>query len=215
MEQSVSVVMSVAKYDSLTNPDTLEEKMKDPKVQEAKRLKKAKKKVTERRRKIFLKTLAKTGRVGYSARAAGYSCSTYLARIRRSDPDFSAQWDEALDTAMDILEDAAHERAVDGVEEPVFHQGAIVGHKLKYSDGLLTTLLKANNPDKYRDNTKLDVNVSGGFGIAVLPSTQKSAIEWEAKAAIVHRNQDELMDETADTIDAEFEEIKNTGMKRS
>ena len=132
--------MRMAKYDSLTNLTKLEDKMKDPKVQQVKRDRKAKKKVTQRRRKIFLKTLAKTGRIGYSARAAGYSCSTYLARIRRLDPDFSAQWDEAIDTAMDILEDAAHERAVDGVEEPVFHKGVVVGYKLRYSDGLLTTL---------------------------------------------------------------------------
>jgi len=205
----------MAKYDSLTNLTKLEDKMKDPKVQQVKRDRKAKKKVTQRRRKIFLKTLAKTGRIGYSARAAGYSCSTYLARIRRLDPDFSAQWDEAIDTAMDILEDAAHERAVDGVEEPVFHKGVVVGYKLRYSDGLLTTLLKANNPDKYRDNSKLDVNVGGGFGIAVLPNTQKSVIEWEAQAAIVHKNQDELMDKTENVIDAEFEEVKDTGMKRS
>jgi len=205
----------MAKYDSLTNLTKLEDKMKDPKVQQVKRDRKAKKKVTQRRRKIFLKTLAKTGRIGYSARAAGYSCSTYLARIRRLDPDFSAQWDEALDTAMNILEDAAHERAVDGVEEPVFHKGVVVGYKLRYSDGLLTTLLKANNPDKYRDNSKVDVNVGGGFGIAVLPNTQKSVIEWEAQAAIVHKNQDELMDKTENVIDAEFEEVKDTGMKRS
>lgn len=207
--------MPVNKCDGLINSDRLKEKMRDPKVQQAKRDRIAKKKVTQRRRKIFLKTLAKTGRIGYSAKAAGYSCSTYLARIRRLDPDFSAQWDEALDTAMDILEDAAHERAVDGVEEPVFHKGEIVGYKLRYSDGLLTTLLKANDPDKYRDNNKLDVNVGIGFGIAILPSTQKSAIEWEAQAAIVHKNQDQLMDKTEDIVDAEFEEVKNTGMKRS
>lgn len=205
----------MAKYNSLISLDKLEKKLKDPKVQQAKRDSKAKKSVTQRRKKIFLKTLAKTGRIGYSARAAGYSCSTYLARVRRLDPDFSNQWDEAIDIAMDILEDAAHERAVDGVEEPVFHKGVIVGHKLRYSDGLLTTLLKANDPDKYRDNSKLDVNVGVGFGIAVLPSTQKSVIEWEAQAAIVHKNQDKLMDKTEDIINAEFEEVKDTGMKRS
>ena len=205
----------MAKKDALVNSAKLMERLKDPKVMQVKRDRKARKKVTQRRRKIFLKTLAKTGRIGYSARAAGYSCSTYLARVRRLDPDFSAQWDEALDTAMDVLEDAAHERAVDGVEEPVFHKGEIVGHKLRYSDGLLTTLLKANKPDKYRDNTKVDVNVGGGFGIAILPSTQKSAVEWEAQAAIVHKTQDELMGKTEEVIDAEFEEVEDTGMKRS
>lgn len=207
--------MPKEKCDGLLNPDRLKEKLKDPKIQEAKRNRVAKAKVKNRRKKIFLKALAKTGRVGESARLAGYSCSTYLARVRRFDPDFSAQWDEALDVAMDILEDAAHERAVDGVREPIFHKGVIVGYKQKYSDGLLTTLLKANNPDKYRENTKVDVNVSGGFGIAVLPNTQKSVSEWEAQSAIVHKKQDELMGKVEEIVDAEFEEVEETGLKRS
>ncbi len=207
--------MPKEKCDGLLNPARLEEKMKDPKVQEAKRNRKARSRITNRRKKIFLRHLAASGRVGESAKAAGLKSSTYFNRMRHADPDFLAQWDEALDTAMDILEEAAHIRAVDGVEEPVFHKGEQVGVKQRYSDGLLTTLLKANNPDKYRDNTKVDVNVSGGFGIAVLPATQKSVTDWEAQAAIVHRNQDELMGKVEEIVDAEFEIVEETGLKRS
>jgi len=207
--------MPKEKCDGLLNLDKLKEKLKDPKTQQKKRDKKALIKVTDRRKKIFLRTLAITGQIGKSARAAGYSCSTYLARVRRMDPDFNARWNEAIETAMDVLEEAAIDRAVHGVEEPIYHKGEQVGVKQKYSDGLLATLLKANNPDKYRENTKVDVNVSGGFGIAVLPVTQKSITAWEAQAAIVHKKQDQLMGKFEEVVDAEFEEVEETGLKRS
>lgn len=54
-------------------------------------------------------------------------------------------------------EEALHERAVDGVDEPmVNHLGQIVGYKKKYSDRLLEVQLKALDPDKYRDNKQND-----------------------------------------------------------
>jgi hypothetical protein len=43
------------------------------------------------------------------------------------------------------LENAAYERAVKGVEEAVYYQGAVCGYKTVYSDGLLSQMLKARN----------------------------------------------------------------------
>ena len=40
--------------------------------------------------------------------------------------------------------------------EPEYYKGEVVGHTRKYSDALLMFLLKANRPDKYRDNIKVD-----------------------------------------------------------
>ncbi|QDP63525.1 MAG: hypothetical protein GOVbin4551_17 [Prokaryotic dsDNA virus sp.] len=61
---------------------------------------------------------------------------------------------------LNAAEDALHERAVEGVDEPmVNHLGQIVGYKKKYSDRLLEVQLKALDPDKYSD--KKDVNVKG------------------------------------------------------
>ena len=54
-------------------------------------------------------------------------------------------------------EEALYERAVEGVDEPmVNHLGQIVGYKKKYSDRLLEVQLKALDPDKYKDNSKVD-----------------------------------------------------------
>ena len=58
---------------------------------------------------------------------------------------------------LNQAEEALHERAVEGVDEPmVNHLGQIVGYKKKYSDRLLEVQLKALDPDKYKDNSKVD-----------------------------------------------------------
>lgn len=78
--------------------------------------------------------------------------------IRQREPEFAAAWEEALQIGLDRLEDEAIRRAVDGNEEPVFYQGQQVGMVRKYSDGLLTTLLKAHRPARYRERVGVDVS---------------------------------------------------------
>lgn len=64
-------------------------------------------------------------------------------------PAFSESVDLALDLFRAKLEEAAIERAVDGVDEPVFYQGVECGSKKKYSDDLLKFLMTANDSGKY------------------------------------------------------------------
>jgi len=45
--------------------------------------------------------------------------------------------------------DAAHTRAVDGVEEILASGGKIVGSQRRYSDRLLELLLRADNPERF------------------------------------------------------------------
>ena len=76
-----------------------------------------------RKKRQFLKALAETGNVS----------------------------DEALDIAVDLLEGEARSRAVEGVEQPRFHQGRICGTVRKYSDSLLMFLLRAHRPETFRE----------------------------------------------------------------
>jgi hypothetical protein len=68
---------------------------------------------------------------------------------RQLVPVFSESIDLALELFNAKLEEAAVERAVEGVDEPVFYQGEECGYKKKYSDDLLKFLMTANNPSKY------------------------------------------------------------------
>ena len=93
----------------------------------------------------FLMRLAETGNVSAAARHAGRPRS-YVYDCRRRDAAFGAAWADALEEAADRLELEALRRAVDGVDEDKFFQGAVVGQITRYSDNLLMSLLRARRP---------------------------------------------------------------------
>ena len=64
---------------------------------------------------------------------------------RKSDPNFAADWDEAIESGTDFLEDVATERA------------------MEKSDPLMQMMLKARRPDKYDRGSKLEL--SGGISV--------------------------------------------------
>lgn len=106
----------------------------------------------ERKRK-FLANLAKTGNVTTAARLCGSSRSRAY-QTRDEDPGFAQSWKAALKEAADNLEAEAWRRAVDGVDEPVFYMGAECGVVRKYSDSLLTLLLKHAKRNKYMERSE-------------------------------------------------------------
>ncbi len=71
----------------------------------------------------------------------------YAHRARNTG--FATAWDEAIDAAMDELEDALLMRAKHGVERPVYFGGKQVGTVRNYSDALGMFLLKAKRPEVY------------------------------------------------------------------
>lgn len=117
---------------------------------------------TEERKLLFLDTLRTTVNVTLAAQAVGISSGTAY-RHKKDDALFAERWDEALQEGIDLLEHKAHQRAFLGVEEPVFHKGEVCGYVTKYSDALTALLLKAHRPDKYRERSQVDQNVSGGL----------------------------------------------------
>ena len=103
----------------------------------------------------FIKLLGQTGNVSLSCHGAGVSRNTaYKTKKRYSS--FADQWDEALGEAADILEGEARRRAVDGVEKPIYYKGVQIDVVREYSDGLLTLLLKAHKPEKFRDRRSIE-----------------------------------------------------------
>lgn len=106
----------------------------------------------------FLAELAARGSVVLACRAAGCSRANAYAERGRS-AEFKAAWDEEKREAVELMEDEARRRAVEGTLRPVFHGGVQVGEVREYSDTLLIFLLKAHDP-KYRDRQQ--VEHSGG-----------------------------------------------------
>lgn len=148
--------------------------------------------VSKRRRAQFLKYLARTGKVNFSAAKAGYSDSTFLQRLRKQDPEFALLWDEAVEAAADKLEDEALRRAVDGVDKPILYKGEIVAYEKEYSDQLLMFVLRGTRPAKYRDqNIQVGgtINHNHVVGPAIMPLTAPSMEDWQRAALDVHQGQ--------------------------
>lgn len=109
-----------------------------------------------------MSALAETGNVTLAASAAGVNRATPY-RWRQDDPDFARAWEDAMEAAADKLEQEAWRRAVEGVEEPVYRGGKLVGTVRKYSDTLLIFLLKGARPHKYQDRV-VQQHVGAGGG---------------------------------------------------
>ena len=101
---------------------------------------------TFKRRKKFLDELEVGSSESAAARAAGGDLRQFR-KWRKEDPDFSKDWEDAIDAGTDFIEDVATDRA------------------LKKSDALMAMLLKARRPEKFDRGGKLElsgqVNVEG------------------------------------------------------
>jgi hypothetical protein len=72
----------------------------------------------------FLVHLERTGNVAGSARAAGLSSAASAYNLRKTDGDFLAAWDLAIEAHTDDCEAELTRRAF-GYEEPVVYQGQL------------------------------------------------------------------------------------------
>ena len=87
-------------------------------------------------------------RVGYTA----------VNGARKKDPKFDSSVKEAIECGYDMLEEEARRRAVDGVLEPVFFRGEEVGSIRRYSDQLLSQLLKGYRPKKFNPGANVSID---------------------------------------------------------
>ena len=100
------------------------------------------------RQRLYIETLAETGSVHLSAKAAGLSArSAYALRVR--SPAFAAAWDAAQQLAVGRLSALAFDRAIHGRVEQIYHQGELVGEKRVPSERLLMWLLSRLDPKRF------------------------------------------------------------------
>ena len=95
------------------------------------------------RERAFLETLAETSNVAASIRASGLS-ETNVYRKRRQSAEFRAKWIGALREGFLKLEGMMLDRALNGIEKPVWHGGQQVGTVIEYNDRTALALLSAH-----------------------------------------------------------------------
>lgn len=121
----------------------------------------------------FLTALAGGSTVSEAASAAGIASTTAYGR-RRTCADFAEAWANALEDSTDILEAAARSRAVQGVAEPVFWQGSVVGYRQVYSDALLALLLRGRR--KLFATERTELTGADGAPVAVDATTRAARV---------------------------------------
>ena len=83
----------------------------------------------------FLDALAQSASVYAAAASVGMSRqSAYRLRARLSGQPFDYAWEAALEFGLQQLAHAALDRALNGVEEPVFHAGEQIGTRTRYDE---------------------------------------------------------------------------------
>ena len=112
---------------------------------------------TPKKREQFLDALRNTCNITKACDLAGLGRAS-VYEWREEDDSFAKEWEKALEMGADLLEDEAVRRAKEGVEEPVYQGGKLVGHVRKYSDTLLIFLLKGAKPQKYSNRMELSGN---------------------------------------------------------
>jgi hypothetical protein len=118
----------------------------------------------------FLAALAECGILSQAAEAAGVDRATVWRR-RQDDAEFAKACDEAVDMAADKLEAEARRRAVEGVEEPVYQGGQLIGTKTVYSDSLLALLLKGRRKRVFAERVETTGADGGPVKTQVLVAT--------------------------------------------
>lgn len=156
-------------------------------------LPRARRKLTEKDREVFLEAYSRTGSVCAAAKIGDFHVAAHYDWLK-SCPGYPERFQEAHQKAIEVLENEARRRAVDGVKEPVFYKGQVVGEISRYSDVLLMFLLKGVAPAKYRENSKVEISGTDGepirleiaAAIAKVYGSKEKAVEIlsESKKAI-------------------------------
>lgn len=149
---------------------------------------------------IYLETLVKTGRYTAAAAAAGVtraSASNYRAKY----PEFEELCEEARARHWSYVEGEAERRALEGVEEPIIFQGAVVAVKRNYSDKLLVKILETHVPEYRPASSKVSVSVSATASATVAQSGPSGLSMQNLDPALMTREQRDLFERLLETME--------------
>lgn len=122
------------------------------------------------RMQTFLLALA---RLSYQTKACAVTGinSWTVRNWRKGHPRFTEYESIALEAFVEVMEQEADRRGMEGWLEPVFSHktGEMLGHVRKFDSRLLEMRLKALDPDKYADRRKTELTGANGGPIQVQP----------------------------------------------
>lgn len=98
----------------------------------------------------FVEALADTGSVTSACRTVRRADhGAYQLRRHPEAAEFRRAWDAALDIAVRRIEDGAMDRAINGVQVPVYSNGEVVGWRTQHNERLTSLILQARLPERF------------------------------------------------------------------
>ena len=138
---------------------------------------------TPERQRNFIEALADLGSVRAAAHAVNMTPEgAYLLRRHAEAQSFRKAWEAALALGVQRLEDVAMERALHGVEVPVYHFGAVVGTRRVYNDRLLMFILRNRAPKRFSADGR-GMNAATRSSLARMKKQWRK--DWEKEAALL------------------------------
>ena len=139
--------------------------------------------------RAFIEALAETGSVRAACRrVARADHGAYLIRRHPDAQEFRAAWDAALDIGMRRIEDVAMDRALHGVEVPVYSYGKLVGSRTVYNDRLVMFMLRNRAPDRFTGGKAKAMNATDKETLRKLKIQWRE--EWE-RDRVIREDEDE------------------------
>ncbi|MGB7369711.1 MAG: hypothetical protein WA907_00560, partial [Erythrobacter sp.] len=104
-------------------------------------------------------------------------------RIRRlpEGESFRAAWDKAIDLGVRRLEDVAMDRALNGVEEPFYAYGNLVGTRKRYNDRLLMFMLRNRAPERFGNSVTKGGGSTKGLNAVGKMEKRRLKKKWRAE----------------------------------
>ncbi len=149
---------------------------------------------TPDRQRRFIAALADTGSVKSAAHAVNMTPEgAYLLRRHAQADEFRTAWEAALALGVQRLEDVAMERALYGVEVPVYHFGAVVGTRRVYNDRLLMFMLRNRAPKRFTADSYHNADAATKGQLDRLKRQWRK--EWEAERQTeTHQEESAVLD---------------------
>lgn len=160
---------------------------------------------TPERQIAFIEALADTGSVVAASKAVNMSAEgAYNLRRQPGAETFRAAWQAALQLGVARVEDVVMDRALNGVEEPLYSYGKLVGTRTRYNDRLLMFILRNRAPDRFAEGKPKAMNAIDQMEVARLKKQWRK--EWEAEQ---RGGQPHVTDaEVRASIDRKIEDIR-------
>lgn len=132
----------------------------------------------------FIASLAETGSVRAAAHAVSMAPEgAYMLRRHPEAAEFRKAWETALALGVQRLEDVALDRALHGVEVPVYHFGAVVGTRQVFNDRLLMFILRNRSRDRFKaDGKSRGVDAVDAQQLKKLKAQWRQ--EWESEKTV-------------------------------